>query len=142
MMFCEICIFACSIFWPFGATAFSTTSRPPCRSRPCLTLFFAGEPGTAITKTPASASRIRPSSRRYLRRSVIRRLGRVAAVARFPRVFPGVFLAVFLGIFLDVLQEPGDRVPRHPHLEPVGDLDVEDVAVDGLHRSVEAAGRD
>ena len=45
-----------SSVWPFGGTAFRTTSRPPCRSRPSVTFLCTGEPGTPSATTPASAS--------------------------------------------------------------------------------------
>ena len=40
--------------WPFGGTAFRTTSRPPCRSRPSVGFLWTGEPGTAKKATPTS----------------------------------------------------------------------------------------
>ena len=36
--------------WPFGGFACSTTSRPPCRSRPWRSVRWIGEPGQSEQK--------------------------------------------------------------------------------------------
>ena len=48
-------------FWPFGGTACSTTSRPPCRSRPSRVFLWIGDPGTASSATPTMAARMMPT---------------------------------------------------------------------------------
>jgi hypothetical protein len=62
-------------FLPVGGTAWRMTSRPPWRSRPRVGFLCAGDPGIAITATPISAARIRPTRTRWFRREVTARLG-------------------------------------------------------------------
>src|SRR3982751_994366 len=57
--------------WAFGGTACSTTSRPPWRSSPSVGFLWPGEPGTAISATPTSASTISLTRTRWLRRDFI-----------------------------------------------------------------------
>src|SRR5947208_13978514 len=88
--------------------------------------------------TPATATPIRARRRRYFRRSDKFGLQSSLASGRVA-VCDGVF-RLLVGLLV-TLDQPCDRSFRHPHDEPLRDLDLELVAVQRLDHAVEPAGR-
>src|SRR5882757_5806558 len=132
--------------WPFGACAFRTTSRPPCRSRPSTGLRYTGEPGTARRTAPMSAAVIAPISRRYLRRSLICR-GKGSRASGSRCGAGGVRLGLFGRLELAWLGRGGgddarDRAPRDAHVELGRDPDGHVLVSEADDLAVDAAGGD
>src|SRR5438132_2462031 len=120
--------------WPFGGTAFRTTSRPPWRSRPSVGFLWTGEPGIASRSAPTRAARITPISVRCWRR-LLTGLSRVAFLyVRFG----------LLGLLLGPVgwEHAGDGATGDPDLDLGGDPDEDVVVPDLGDLAVEPPGGD
>src|SRR5438874_3808837 len=121
--------------WPFGGTAFRTTSRPPWRSRPSVGFLCAGEPEIASRSAPTRAARIRPISVRCWRRLL---------TGALQSSFPPVRSGLLLGLLVRPLrrEDARDRAPGDPDLDLGGDPDEDVVVPDIGDLAVEPAGGD